>query len=118
MNPIRLIQKAVLWVDSTQQRHPFLGIPYAVIKKYGEDRGNERVALLTYYGFLALFPLLLLLITSLEIALSSHPHLRDTILHNALNSFPALSHDLGENITTLSGTWYRIALSGVLTLLA
>jgi YihY family inner membrane protein len=118
MNPLKLIQKAVLWIDAAQQRYPFSAIPYAVIKKYGEDRGNERVALLTYYGFLALFPLLLLLLTSLEVALSSHPHLRDTILHNTLNTFPALSHDLGENISTLSGTWYRIVLSGILTLLA
>lgn len=118
MNPITLVQKAVLGIDAFQQRHSFLAIPYAVLKKYGEDRGNDRVALLTYYGFLSLFPLLLLLLTSLEVMLSSYPDLRETVLRNTLNNFPALSHDLAENISALSGTWYRILLSGLLTLVA
>jgi YihY family inner membrane protein len=118
MNPITLVQKVVLGIDAIQQKHAFLAIPYAVIKKYGEDRGGDRVALLTYYGFLSLFPLLLLLLTSLEVVLSSYPDLRETILRTTLSNFPALSHDLSESISSLSGTWYRIILSGVLTLLA
>ena len=31
-----------------------------MIKKYGDDRGSQLAALITYYGFLSLFPLLLL----------------------------------------------------------
>jgi uncharacterized BrkB/YihY/UPF0761 family membrane protein len=34
-----------------------------VIKKYGDDRGGQMAALITFYGFLAVFPLLLLLVT-------------------------------------------------------
>ncbi|HEU4914571.1 MAG TPA: YihY/virulence factor BrkB family protein [Candidatus Saccharimonadales bacterium] len=118
MNIINTVQSAVKKIDTLQQRHTVLAIPFAVIKKYGEDRGNARVALLTYYGFLSLFPLLLLLVTGLELFLASYPHLREEVLHTTLSNFPALSQDLNENISALSGAWYRIILGTILTLLA
>jgi membrane protein len=37
-----------------------LGFPYAVVKKYGDDAGGRQAALITCYGFLSIFPLLLL----------------------------------------------------------
>ncbi|MBI1378563.1 MAG: ribonuclease BN [Frankiales bacterium] len=42
------------------------GFPYAVIKKYGDDEGGRHAALITYYGFLSLFPFLLLVTWSLS----------------------------------------------------
>ena len=50
------------WADSLQRRSTVLGFPYAVIKKYGDDEGGRHAALLTYYGFLSVFPLLLLVV--------------------------------------------------------
>ena len=29
----------------------------AVVKKYGDDEGGRQAALITYYGFLSIFPL-------------------------------------------------------------
>jgi membrane protein len=118
MNIVKKIQDAVEWADAFQQRHPVLAVPVAVLKKYGEDRGNDRVALLTYYAFLSLFPLLLLLLTTLEIILSSYPDFRETVLTTTLNNFPVLSQTLAENVSSLSGTWYRIIVSGIIALLA
>ena len=48
-------------LDAFQQRHRWAGFPLAVVYKFGEDQGPYLAALITYYGFLALFPLLLLL---------------------------------------------------------
>jgi membrane protein len=46
--------------DRFQQRHGVLGFPVAVIKKFGDDEAGKHAALLAYYyGFLSLFPLLL-----------------------------------------------------------
>ncbi len=42
-----------------------VGFPLAVLSKFVDDQGGYLAALLTYYGFLSLFPLLLLLVTVL-----------------------------------------------------
>ena len=50
--------------DRFQQRHRWLGFPIAVLLKYADDQGGYLAATITYYGFLAIFPLLLLLTTA------------------------------------------------------
>src|SRR4029453_17916246 len=47
-------------LDRLQQRHRVLGFPYAVVRKYVDDGGGREAALITYYGFLSIFPVLLL----------------------------------------------------------
>jgi len=68
------------WADALQRRHPVLGYPIAVGKKYGDDQGARHAALLTYYGFLSLFPLLLLVVAVLSIVLSNNPDLRTQLV--------------------------------------
>ena len=66
--------------DRFQQRHPWLGFPLAVLQKYSDDQGGYLAAMITYYGFFAIFPLLLVLYGHLykgarrqaAIALESH----------------------------------------------
>ena len=53
-------------LDSLQQRYPALGFPLAVVYKYGDDQGSYLAALIAYYVFVSLFPLLLLLSTVLR----------------------------------------------------
>ena len=48
-------------LDRLQRRHTPAGFPIAVVYKYVDDQGSYLAALVTYYGFLSLFPLLLLL---------------------------------------------------------
>ena len=55
-----LVNRILAWADRLQRRHGVLGFPYAVVKKYGDDEGGRQAALITYYGFLSIFPLLLL----------------------------------------------------------
>ena len=56
-------------LDRFQQRHPGAGFPLAVIYKYVDDSGAYLAALIAYYGFVSLFPLLLLLSTVLGFVL-------------------------------------------------
>ena len=60
-------------VDSFQRRHPWAGFPIAVIYTYIDDGGGHLAALLAYYAFLSMFPLLLLASTILGIVLSGDP---------------------------------------------
>jgi len=66
--------------DEIQRRHTVLGFPYAVVKKYGDDEGGRHAALLTYYGFLSIFPLLLLVVVIVSTVLQGNAELRQKLL--------------------------------------
>ena len=50
-------------VDGLQQRRRGLGFPFAVMKKFGEDQAGNLAALIAYYAFFSVFPLLLAMST-------------------------------------------------------
>jgi uncharacterized BrkB/YihY/UPF0761 family membrane protein len=50
-------------VDRWQRRVPWAGVPYAVMKKFGDDNANLVAVALAWYGFTAIFPLLLVVVT-------------------------------------------------------
>ncbi len=50
-------------VDEWQRRSRLIGPVYGVIKKSGDDRANQFVVALGWYGFVAIYPLLLVVIT-------------------------------------------------------
>ena len=89
-----LIQK----LDNIQQRYRLPAFVYAVIKKYGEDETGYQAALLTYYAFLSLFPLLLILITLTDTLASSHPQLQADIIKSTTNYFPVLGGQLSARV--------------------
>jgi len=74
------VNRVIAWADRLQRRHSVLGFPYAVVKKYGDDAGGREAALITYYGFLSIFPLLLLGVAVLSRVLASHPDLRERLV--------------------------------------
>jgi membrane protein len=81
-------------VDRYQRAHRWLGFPIAVIYKYADDQGGYLAALITYYGFLSVFPLLLLLLTILSLVLAGDAHLRDSLVNSALAQFPVVGASL------------------------
>ncbi|HEX3336978.1 MAG TPA: YihY/virulence factor BrkB family protein [Jatrophihabitans sp.] len=83
-------------LDRFQQSHPRAGVPVAVIYKFADDQGNYLAALITYYGFLSLFPLLLLSSTILSFVLHGNPHLQQKLLDSALGQFPIVGTQLAE----------------------
>jgi uncharacterized BrkB/YihY/UPF0761 family membrane protein len=83
-------------VDRFQRRHPAAGFPVAVLYKYLDDDGHFLAALVTYYGFLALFPTLLLLATVLGLVLAGDPGLQQRLLDSALGEFPVIGPQLAR----------------------
>lgn len=83
-------------VDRFQRRYPAAGFPLAVLYKYFEDFGPYLAALIAYYAFVSLFPLLLLLATVLGFVLAGDPALQQQLLHSALAEFPVVGDQLGE----------------------
>jgi YihY family inner membrane protein len=97
-------------LDGYQRRHRWLGLPLAVLYKFVEDQGTYQAALLTYYGFLSLFPLLLLLTTALGFALHGNLHLQQEVLHSALGQFPVIGDQIGTNIHSFHGSTFALVV--------
>ncbi len=102
-------------LDAFQQQHRWLGFPVAVVYKFVDDQGSYLAALVAYYGFLSLFPLLLLLSTVLGVLLRRHPDLQQQLLTSALNQFPVVGQDLGRP-DALRGSTLGIVLALLATL--
>ncbi|HEX8306729.1 MAG TPA: YhjD/YihY/BrkB family envelope integrity protein [Jatrophihabitans sp.] len=90
-------------LDRFQRRHRWAGMPLAVLYKFIDDQGNVLAALITYYAFISLFPLLLLLVTVLGYALHGNEHLQLQVLNSALSQFPVIGDQLRTNIDPLHG---------------
>jgi YihY family inner membrane protein len=98
---MNVIERGARSFDAFQQRNRALSLIYAVMKKFGDDNGGILVGSLTQTAFGAMFPLLLLLVTILGLVLSSHPALRQSVLHSTLSEFPIIGNDLASNIKAL-----------------
>jgi len=90
-------------LDTYQRRHGWLGFPLAVVYKFFDDQDGYLAALITYYAFVSLFPLLLLAVTVLGFALGGNPELQQRVLGSALKQFPIVGTQLAGNITSLRG---------------
>lgn len=99
-------------VDGFQRRHPGAGYPIAVLYKYVDDTGGHLAALLTYYGFVSLFPLLLLASTVLGFVLSGDPHAQQAVLDSALSQFPVIGQQL-QNPARLGGGTAGLLIGGL-----
>ncbi len=60
---MKVIDTVVRRIDHWQQRNRVAGLLYAVIKKFGDDQANQMVVGLGWYGFTAIYPLLLVVVT-------------------------------------------------------
>jgi membrane protein len=98
------------WLDEQQRRRPWVGLPLAVVYKMVDDQATYLAAMITYYGFVSLFPLLLLLVTILGFALSDNPSLQASVLDSALKDFPIIGDQIQANIHSLNGSVTALVL--------
>lgn len=110
------VKQAVGRIDRYQRKHTWLGFPLGTAKKFGEDQAGNLAALISYYTFFSLFPLLLALVTILGFALSGNPELQREIVDSAMSQFPVIGDQIRDNIGSLSGNWPAliIGLGGAL----
>jgi YihY family inner membrane protein len=101
-------------LDRRQQRRPRLRFLAAVVKKFLDDQGGQLAALVAYYGFVSLFPLLLVLVTVLGFVLQGDPGERQRILDSALGQFPLISDQLKLQSLTGSSIGLTVGVLGSL----
>jgi len=83
-------------LDGFQRRHHWAAFPLAVIYKYFDDMGPYRAALIAYYAFVSLFPLLLLASTILGFILRNHPELQQQLLNSGVHQIPVVGSQLNN----------------------
>ncbi|MDQ3307086.1 MAG: YihY/virulence factor BrkB family protein [Actinomycetota bacterium] len=86
-------------LDAYQREHRWIGFPLAVFYKFFDDQGNYLAALITYYAFLSMFPMLLLASSVLGFVLQGNEDLQQQILNSTLSRFPVI----GDEIKTPEG---------------
>src|ERR1700761_3068754 len=111
MKPLR---KIIAALDEWQRRTRGVGVPYAVVKKFGDDNANLQVLALAWYGFTAIFPLLLVVVTILGFV-GQKP--LGTSVVSTLHKFPVVGTDFNtSNPNSLHGSTLGLVI-GLLGLL-
>jgi YihY family inner membrane protein len=111
-----LLQSSITRFDRYQRHHKRTGLAYAVIKKYNDDQTGRWAALFTYYGFLAIFPLLLVLTTALKLFIHNNARLSNQVIHGAITYFPIVGHELQQDIHGISKTGLALVIGLLLSL--
>lgn len=101
-------------IDRLQRRHSALGFPIAVVRKFSDDNAGNLAALIAYYAFFSLFPLLLVLVTVLGYLLQDDPELYKTIVDSAIGQFPVIGEDIKVNALSGSTVALAIGLAGAI----
>jgi YihY family inner membrane protein len=101
-------------LDRFQQRRRGLAFMAAVIKKFGDDQAGQLAALISYYGFVSIFPLFLALVTVLGFVLQGNPAEQQRILNGALGQFPILRDQLKLHSLKGSGVALAVGVGGSL----
>jgi uncharacterized BrkB/YihY/UPF0761 family membrane protein len=105
--------RVLAWLDAQQRRHGVLGFPYAVVMKYVDDGGWRHAALITYYGFLSIFPILLVATSVVSRVLVNRPTLRQEMVEALLP--PALQSTVNTALAAMptSGLALGLGIAGL-----
>jgi YihY family inner membrane protein len=110
------VEKTARTVDRFQQRRPWLAFPVAVWKKFGDDRAGNLAGLIAFFGFASVFPLLLVLVTILDITMRNYPGVKESLEHSALAQFPVIGQEIGKQVHSISGRGVPLAMGVIFTL--
>jgi YihY family inner membrane protein len=113
---VQRIKRLLRAVDRFQQRHGVLAFPVGVVKKFGDDDAGKHAALLAYYGFLSLFPLLLVFVTLLGYALANDQALQQRVIDTVISQFQVAGSQIRDSISTIQGSGLGLVVGIVGTL--
>jgi membrane protein len=91
-------------LDRWQRRYGAVAFLVAVVRKFLDDRASRLAALIAYYAFFSLFPLLLVFVSVLGFVLEDDPALRADVLDSALARIPVIGAQLADDVDPLTGS--------------
>ena len=90
-------------LDARQRRSGPLAFAWAVMKKYGEDGCPQLAAMIAYYAFFSIIPLLMVAVTIVGVVGSRNPSFQERVLGSALHDLPIVGSQVACNVHALSG---------------
>lgn len=105
-------------VDRFQQAHGWAGFPFAVVRKFGDDRAGYLAALIAYYGFFSMFPLLMVFVGVLGLVLEGNPALQQQIINSAVASFPVIGEQIKTRVESLTASASLVSIGAIVALWA
>lgn len=109
-------QKLLRSLNRLQKKNHASAFIVAVIKKYNDDNAGRHAVLLTYYSFLSIFPLLLILTTIVDSVSRSNAHIRSIVIKGLTNYFPLLGSQLSAHVHEIHATGIAL-VTGLLFIL-
>jgi YihY family inner membrane protein len=113
---MNVIERTTRRIDAFQQRRAALAFPIAVSKKFGDDRAGYLAALIAYYAFASIFPLLIAFVSILGLVLQNSPSLEHTLVNGTLAQFPVIGTAIKHHAVPASVT--AIVVSSILSIWA
>jgi YihY family inner membrane protein len=99
MNPV---ERTIRRIDTTQRRFTPTAFVFGVIKKYGDDNGGVLASNLAYSSFISIFPLLLILVTILDLIAKRDPSFKESVVKEAVaNQIPLIGQTLTNNVNAV-----------------
>lgn len=98
-------------LDSAQKATKPTSVAVATFKKFSEDKSTGLAAMIAFWAFFSIFPLLMVLVTILGFVLPASA--KDNVLTHVAAMFPLLD---AKSITGLTGTWWPLVAGGVTAL--
>ena len=103
-------------LDNFQKKHRVIAFGAAVIKKYLDVDGGRQAALITYFGFLSLLPLILVATTIAHFYIIDTTNLAGQISETIDKYFPNLGDYLNSNIQGYNKTGLALLIGLLVTL--
>src|SRR5580692_3522955 len=98
------LKRLIHAVDRAQQTRSWLAVAVGTWRKFGDDQAGNLAALIAYFAFASIFPLLLVLVTILDLIARSNPNLSNK-LRMALHDYPVIGPQIATSVKHgVSGT--------------
>jgi YihY family inner membrane protein len=100
-------------LDRAQQRYPAVAFAVAVGQKFSEDGASRLGALIAFWGFFSMFPLLLAFVAILGFVFENDPSLRADAIDSVLSRIPTFGDEFARQLGQLSGSGVALAVGVV-----
>jgi membrane protein len=97
-------------IDRWQQARTLTAVPVAVAKKFTDDGASRLAALIAYWSFFSIFPLLLAFASILGFLLDDNPDFQQDVLDSTVAQIPVIGDQLSNDVTSLKGSGVALAI--------
>ena len=109
------------WTDDERvvrlrQKWAVADIVVGMLDGWRLHQSGRNASLLSFWGFLSIFPLMIVATTIVGLVLENNQQLQDEIIDSALTDIPVLGAELAEDPTSITGSW-TVLIVGLATAL-